>query len=107
MLPDGFIWEPFAEGHRVRWGQRSLASTTPLDGGGVRVCVQPDSLRMHHRFFASYSTGQRYVEAWARKWEAEIRAGGSQGSTLYAPGTMRAPESGTVQTSHPRRSKRR
>lgn len=98
------MWEDYLNGERLRLGARTLAIVTRLDDDRCRVNTNPDSIRTHDAFFASYATGHRYVETWARKWEAEIRADGPAALTLYGGQPMRTPT--TPVPTPPRRRKR-
>lgn len=107
MLPDDFQWRPSLGGEALYFGPRQLATLTALDGGNCRVNTRPDRIGQHYAFFPTYDIGRRYIEAWACKWEAEIRAEGPNPITLYGGATMQVPPAGTVATTHRRRARHR
>lgn len=74
MLPTGFHWRDYLGGPALWLDGQMVAHVTPLEVG-FRVTLNPDRLAMRYRFFASRDTSIRYIEAWAVKWEAEIRGG--------------------------------
>lgn len=108
MLPDGFKWDDFCDGHRLVYGTRTLAHTTLLPNGGCRATMNPGDLHRRTEFFDVYEAGQRYVEAWAMKWEARLREAGDRSTPLYAPGFLATgTERSQDQVPPPRRRKRR
>lgn len=77
MLPDGFQWQDFIDGPALHLNGHRIATVSPLDDErgvySVRVCFHPSRHNMHYRFFRTVEGSCRYVEAWAVKWEAELR----------------------------------
>ena len=70
MLPEGFHW---SRSYGTLWLDlhgRQLALCAALHNGRVRVDFV---LQRRSEFFDSDAEAVRYVEAWARKWEAKIR----------------------------------
>lgn len=74
QLPQGFSLVAESDGYALKLDDRTVASATTLDNGGCRVCTNPDrALLMHFHFPTDTAAGVRLMQAWARKWEAEIR----------------------------------
>lgn len=79
MLPPDYRWEPLWEGqglylHGVKDFRCRCAWWEPLPGGGgvllhwgVRDCLP------NQRTLATPAGATRFAEAWATKWDAEIR----------------------------------
>ena len=73
MLPQGFEWRPHTNGEPALFaGGVMLAYVTETQAGTWRIGFLAKGTP-HYHFMASREGAQRYVEAWARKWEAEIR----------------------------------
>lgn len=107
MLPDDFRWDSAAGGRRVVFGHRIVALLTPLDGGRCRVETNPHTTLPRTRFFDSCATGQRYLEAWAAKWEGRLRAEGGGPLTLYGGGGSMSTPTNPPATTHRRRRRSR
>jgi len=76
MLPPGFEWRPWLDGPALYLRGQQIASITPLDGGRCRVCLNSNNARtMRYQFCRNEAAAIAYVERWAAKWEAVLRAG--------------------------------
>ena len=74
MLPDGFEWRGWlGGGYALFLDQCSVAIVTPEEGF-VRVSINHGLVSRRFESFSQVAVGKRYVEAWARKWETELRA---------------------------------
>lgn len=74
MLPDGFEWRPYTGGKpALFFGGRMLAYATETQSGIWSIGFVAKGTP-HYKFMATGEGSRRYVEAWAVKWEAEIRA---------------------------------
>lgn len=73
MLPDGFAW--YIDGMTLQLDGRSIAHMVLLEvGGKARVTVGHWGARPgNHVFLNTQEGAKRYIEAWATKWETEIR----------------------------------
>ncbi|RYG84877.1 MAG: hypothetical protein EON59_13130 [Alphaproteobacteria bacterium] len=73
MLPQGFEWRPYIEGEPALYLlDTQLAYVTHTQGGTWRIGFVAKGTP-HYRFMGSQEAAQRFVEAWAVKWEAEVR----------------------------------
>lgn len=75
MLPHGFEWRPYVGGPALYYGGRVVALVSALDNGRFRVTVGVGLRGLRHEFMQTEAGSMRYVEAWASKWQAEIREG--------------------------------
>lgn len=73
MLPDGFHWRPWCEGRALYLGDRQIAILTLVRDGHVRTNTNPDRAFRGYEFHDSEDRAVRWLEAWARKWEAKLR----------------------------------
>ena len=75
MPPTDFAWHPWLTGPGLAFGRLFVATMDRLDDGRVRVVLHPNTPSMlRHEFLGSEDEGRRYVEAWVRQWEPELRA---------------------------------
>lgn len=76
MLPAGFEWRPYLDGPALYLGDRLVAMACPARDEARapwRVALNPRHVGMRYEFLADEVSARRYVEAWSRKWEAELR----------------------------------
>lgn len=79
MLPEGFQWQHYLDGPALYLEGRMAALCTPVDNGRWRVTVGVGLKTLRHEFVGSEDAARRYVEAWARKWQEQIRDGSKIG----------------------------
>jgi hypothetical protein len=72
MLPDGFEWRTWCNGPALTFGGQLVAMISAIPAG-VRVELNVGTNHLRHEFFDDESTGVRYCEAWANKWQDRIR----------------------------------
>lgn len=77
MLPSGFEWR-----HNGLWVNGTLAALCAEVPDACRVELRVGRIGHRITFQPDLEHGRAYVEAWARRWEAEIRA-------LYYPIKLR------------------
>jgi len=107
MLPDGFRFEPYVDGPCLRVGDEVVATACPArdePGAPWRICLAP---RKPPRFVfcPDEEACLRYMEAWARKWEVEIRERCDRPSLEFAH--LRQTGQTPAEPQYPRRRKRR
>jgi hypothetical protein len=56
-------------------GERQVAYITPLDNGRFRAGINLHAPQFRFQFFQRQDRAIAYVEAWARKWDWQIRGG--------------------------------
>lgn len=68
-----FQWLPWLTGPGLAYG-RTFVATVDVSEAAVRVTLHPNIPRLLRcEFVADQDAGKRYVEAWRRKWETELR----------------------------------
>ncbi|MDF5814323.1 hypothetical protein P4152_17235 [Pseudomonas aeruginosa] len=75
-LPPGFHFEPYLGGPALYLDDDQVASACPARdeaGASWRLCLCPRR-PPRYEFLADEQACLRYMAAWARRWEAEIRA---------------------------------
>lgn len=74
MLPDGFNWDE-GPAPRLLLGDQVIAVTDELPPGyGWRIDKNPNRTMRHSVFVRDKAAVRRYLEGWARRWEARLRA---------------------------------
>lgn len=73
MLPEGFHWNEGPE-PQLRLGEHVIAVTARLETGW-RIDKNPNRTMRRSVFLEDEASVRRYLEAWARKWEAALRSG--------------------------------
>lgn len=74
-LPPGFTFEPYVDGPCLRLDGEMLACACPANsdpGARWRLCLSPRR-PPRYEFLADEEACRRYMAAWAKRWEAEIR----------------------------------
>ena len=74
MLPDGYTWQPYLDGPALYLERGMVAMVSPIPSG-ARVSLNVGTNRLRFVFLGDVRRAVAYVEAWARKWDREIRAG--------------------------------
>ena len=75
-LPPGFHFEPYLGGLALYLDDDQVASACPARdeaGAPCRLCLRPRR-PPRYEFLANEEVCPGYMAAWARRWEAEIRA---------------------------------
>lgn len=74
-LPPGFAWRPWinADEWALTFRGQNVGLVTLVPTGRVRVTRGVDRPHMRVTFASDVDAGRRFLEAWARRWEAEIR----------------------------------
>ena len=70
--PSDFGWQFFIDGPALYFGGRVVANLTPL-AAGWRAAINPTLAERRFQFFDNEATGVAYVNAWAHKWQDELR----------------------------------
>lgn len=81
MLPDDFIWRDYLDGPGLFFGTRLLACASPV-ATGWRLYLSGGGRPVRYEFLPTEAACRRYAEAWATKWQAEIRRHGAAPSTI-------------------------
>lgn len=105
-LPPGFEFRPYLDGPGLYVGQELVAHACAANddpGAPWRLCISPRS-PVRYEFLASEAACRRYMAAWARRWEAEIR---DRLKGLQTGFEHLIPTGPTPMTRHPRRTKRK
>lgn len=76
MLPEGFRWRPYLDGPGLYHGARLIACAAPVQSGW-RLLIAGGGRPVRYEFLPTLRACKRYAEAWAVKWEAEIRRHGT------------------------------
>lgn len=71
-LPATFAWQPHFDGQALILRDRAIATLFPLSNGHVRCTRKLHTRHMTHSFHDDTAQAERFVEAWARRWEREI-----------------------------------
>jgi hypothetical protein len=75
-----FEWLPWLTGPGLAYDRTFVATVDVLDGC-ARVTLHPNIPRLLRcEFVEDEAAGRRYVEAWRRKWEPDLRALYSRGA---------------------------
>ncbi|MFC0677536.1 hypothetical protein ACFFGH_06685 [Lysobacter korlensis] len=75
-----FTWHPYLRGPGLAFNGLFVALLENLDDGRARVVLHPNlPAKLRHEFVESEAHGRRYVEAWTKRWDSELRE-------LYGPG---------------------
>lgn len=69
MLPDGFEWRA----DKLWFNGKAVALCAEIPEGRCRVELRVNRIGHRVTFRPSMASGRAYVEAWAAKWEAELR----------------------------------
>ena len=109
MLPEGFHWHQERQGPTIRYGSRVVAfGCEASPGGRWRLGLQGSMAPPRYVFLVDEAACWRYMDAWVRKWDNEIRKHGDQEFPLNAcTGKSGTPSRPPTQTSHPRGKSRR
>jgi len=105
-LPPGFEFVPYLGGPALQLDGEVIASACPAnDGPGApwRLCIHPRR-PPRYEFLPDEAACRRYMEAWARRWEGQIR------EHLAAPSSPfqhLIPAGGVAHTTHIRPRARR
>jgi hypothetical protein len=106
-LPDGFYWTPWTPGTvALKLGDHLVGLVVSgCRDGGCRVERNVGTTQMRHEFFSHPDIGVRFLEAWARKWDAKIRSqyGACPAPTCEPPNACDTPP---ILTSHRRKPRR-
>lgn len=74
MLPDDFQWQPYLDSQALHLGERIIATYCHRPGAPfVLAYLHCGSARLTSRTFRSEQASRTYLEAWARKWQRELR----------------------------------
>ncbi|MBB5885457.1 hypothetical protein DYQ93_11490 [Xanthomonas sp. LMG 8992] len=84
-LPADFTWREWLDGWALVFNGCNIAMTTPLSNGHHRIAVNCGCDRLRYVFLGSETAAIRYVEAWAVKWQQEIRVQYLRGPSLFPP----------------------
>lgn len=76
-LPDGFTWGTWIDGPGLFHGERLVAYACEV-AVGWRLCLMGGGKPLRYEFLTDEAACRRYAEAWARKWQAEIRRHGTR-----------------------------
>lgn len=71
-LPSSFAWKDHFDGQALVLRDRAIATLFPLSNGHVRCTRKLHTPHMTHSFHDDTAQAERFVEAWARRWEREI-----------------------------------
>ncbi|WP_303748433.1 hypothetical protein [Stenotrophomonas pigmentata] len=71
-LPSPFAWQDHFEGQALILRDRAIATLFPLPNGHVRCTRKLHTRHMTHSFHEDSAQAERFIEAWARRWEREI-----------------------------------
>lgn len=106
-LPSSFAWQDHFEGQALILRDRAIASVTPLPNGRARCTRKLQTRHMTHSFHEDAAQAERFIEAWARRWEREILDlyNGLAASTYQATHTEDSRNDAAVRV--PRRKSRR
>lgn len=85
MLPADFYWQTYIDGPGLYVKGRLVATITRVTNG-YRITTTPGSRPPWHHFMKTEEGSRRYLEAWATKWEAQIR--GSSSSAILGMGHL-------------------
>lgn len=74
MLPDGFQWQSYMDSQALYLGERIIATYGHRPGAPfVLAYLHCGAARLTGRTFGSEQASHAYLEAWARKWQAQLR----------------------------------
>ena len=76
MLPDGFRFEWFVDGPALYLGNEVVATASPANydpDPPWRLCMNPDRQERRTVFRRNQDEAERYMAAWARKWQDRLR----------------------------------
>lgn len=76
MLPEGFRFETRDDDIVLRLGDSKVAHACPANydpNPPWRLCLNPDRLGMRYHFTDSREAAERYLVAWATKWQDRLR----------------------------------
>lgn len=107
-LPPGFHFQPYLGGPSLHVGEEQVASACPArdePGAPWRLCLRPRR-PPRYEFLPNEDACLRYMAAWARRWEAEIRDRCALPSTAFAHLATTGATPAT-QSRHPRHRSRR
>lgn len=71
-LPSPFAWSDHFAGQALTLHGRTIAFSTPLPNGHVRCTRKLHTRHITHSFHDDLEQASRFMEGWARRWEAEI-----------------------------------
>ena len=74
MLPNGFTWRRWPNGRGLFLGSEFVAQLLLHTEREAIVVLHPNLLKCRRVHFASEAAALRYAEAWATKWDPELRA---------------------------------
>lgn len=75
MLPDGFHWQEHFGGQALVMDGRIVARYSSAPGAPyVLAYLHCDTIRMGGRTYPGEAYTRAYIEGWARRWHAELRA---------------------------------
>lgn len=75
-LPPGFEFRPYVDGPGLYLGEKAIAFACAANhdpNPPWRLCLNVGTLSASTVFTATEAGALRYMAAWARKWEPEIR----------------------------------
>lgn len=105
-LPEGFYWTPWTTGTVALKLDEHLIGlvVSGCANGRCRAERSVGTVHIRCEFFSHRDIAVRFLEAWARRWEAKIRQQyGSIGRPDYGP--LRASDAKPMQTNHWRRAR--
>lgn len=75
MLPEGFAWVPFTgRDMSLKLDGKTVALLVALElGYGYRLDINPNKRNRRMKFMQSQERATAYLEAWATKWQEELR----------------------------------
>lgn len=74
MLPDRFEWRSHGDSHTLRVGECEVANYSQRPGAPYAVAYfHLGKAKLTARTFNSEAGARAYIEAWARRWHAELR----------------------------------
>ena len=77
MLPEGFAWVPHTgRDMSLKLEGQTVAILVALElGYGYRLDINPDKRNRRSEFMQSKERAIAYLEAWATKWQEQLRPG--------------------------------
>lgn len=105
-LPPGFEFRPYVDGPGLYLDGRVIATATPANGSPDtpwRLCISPNGIP-RYEFLRDKDACLRYMAAWAKRWENEIRNTLADVGTGHPYGEVGSP---AEPSRHPRSRSRR
>ncbi len=88
MLPNGFTWRRWPNGRGLFLGTEFVAQLLLRTEPEAIVELHPKLLKCRRVHFASEAVALRYAEAWATKWEQELRTTYGRHEAMDPPGRV-------------------